>query len=308
VRRIGWPEKIAIGGLAFAVVASLVLMIWLPLGIWSLLIGPLWLPIGAAGAAGLIVAGTAIERVRGRPLAIAHGSLPRTLALAVAAGYAAMWLLMIAFGVATASFRFAVMTAVVVGWAAIAWRAPLATTRARVLLLAATFLIVELPRELGVINAAAHRSWTDIKRDTDAHTDCREIDWHGDASVATATRAWRIDPHLTGNVGHLLDGDDRPAADGELVVRFEGHVDAGWIRCLLPFYKSVSVHSVIGYDYDVHTQAGGGDLTCHGTGTLTLDMRHEDLGSSSCLGVRQDLSEAVQKLLADIARGLADGK
>jgi hypothetical protein len=313
MRRAAWPWWIVAGGALFAVVLSVDMAAQLPLGRLTLALALLWSAVGGAGAAAFVLAGTAIGRVRRRPGAIAPGGraerVPRVLARWVSASLGGVWLTLATFNVEVLTQDLALPTVVFAAFAGLAWGLPAWTSRVPMLLLAVTFLIVEVPRELGTFSVSWTRSSMDTNRDDHRNTTCNTNNWPDENSVRAATRSWRIVGDLGGNVGSLVDkgNDSQERAGGELLVIVHGDVDIGWARCGVPFYKNVSTHADLTLSYAV-SDANGGTIDCTGDGTLALDIDYAAWGSESCRDVRKAVAQELVKQLEAEARAIAATK
>jgi hypothetical protein len=299
-----WPLALALVGALIGAVAA----VQIPAqGAARLLVIAVWQAMGGSIAATLVLLVTAIERVVGDGLTIATSRVPRALAVVTGAGVAVGVVIMLALASVEPGAGAPVLMMASLALVAVALVRPLAVAVGPLALLVASVALVEIPRELGVLDV--HWSWshTTTHRDDDTHAHCEGNDWPGAMKVAAVARGWRIEPRLGGNVGEQLTYEERPAANGELTVVFEGDVDVGWAECLIPLYKPVTVDADLDVRFRVEAAEGTATASCDGNGTARLHVELTTTGFSSCHHVREELADALRAQLAAFARGVAGG-
>jgi len=280
-RGLAWPMRVVVVALAAALITPVKVAVTDGPSRDALIGLGMWIGYAAMAASGMILFGTAIQRMRKRPLAISDSRVPRLLAVTGGVAMTSIAALLTTFAVMPVWLAIGAVSA---GLAVIAWRIRVSSVRASLVLLIVAIALFDVPRELGYISFTRYRaSWTTK----------RSVYGGVPACAPPPADARHFDGRaLDGNLGDLVfPGDAPPAAP---VVRFEGTVDAGWIGCHLPWHKELHIRTSIVATYD--------GIGCQGSAGIDLDDELDLNGIASC----DDARGLAAQHIAEQLRGALD--
>jgi hypothetical protein len=304
IRTWRWPARVAAVGVAAGALGFL-----MSLGTTGgqprllALFASLWLGWGASSAAALLLAGTAVERLRRRPLALDGSRAPRLVVALTGASLLGLGLVFLTVAIAE---EIIVLVGLGAGAAVVAARdrhAPWPARRA-LALVALALVAFAAPREAGWFSISNNRAHTDTRRHVETSSRCNGTNWNGPLNVPALARDLVVWGGLTGNVGERVRFEDRDVGDGTLELQAMGDVDVGWLGCLLPLVKTASFDASLFVSGGVHVSAGGGAAFCSVSGTVTLHVETSVHGVASCRDVRQALARQIATELEEAGRSL----
>lgn len=270
-----WPKRVLVVFVAGGVLAGLKFGAEDGSARIVLLALALWVGWATMAASVVILLGTALERLRKRPYAIAERPVARHAALITSGALLVLCAILATIQAGSGLLALAVPAG---GLGAIAWRVRTPSLRSSVILLVLAIALFEIPREVGYLSVSWYHSDSSEQRDSS---------WSGTCPVLHRSG---VDPDgsgLTGDIGELVF-----PANGAMTgpaVRFHGTIDASWPSCLVPLHKTVRVDTQIAFVLE-----GPG---CSGSGTISIHLDLTVNGVASCRNARELAAKHVRDQL-----------
>jgi len=285
-----WSRRALVGGLVLAVLLALSLLLVTRSAV-ILLMGGFFVAWGCSCAAGLLLCGTAVSRLR-------RGSTPTWLspvevaliALLAGLGLAAGGLaVVISSGTVGNGQQIVVvgLGVVLVVWGVLRLRGGRARERAAWPLLGATLLAVWIPRELGFFNLHLTKDSWRVSAGAQRSESCAG----GPRQRGERYRWVLVSDGIRGDLGERVHEQlGRPRRPGLVHVRVSGHIDVGGPACYLPLFRSASGRGQLQLMFNF-TSGGARGARCTSTHRLDLTIDGENFGVATC----RDLLEAISK-------------